>query len=117
MTQSERPELEHALREALRAVEPPAGFDTTVMHALDAAPGPRYRPPVWAFASAAAAACALLALGTFSYREHVLALRAERTRAQVIEALRIANDKLDTALRLVADETRTDGSGGDRQFN
>ena len=117
MTQSDHPELESALREALRPVEPRAGFETRVMHALDASRRQRYRPPLWGFASAAAAIFALVAVGALSYREHAQALRAEQTRAQVLEALRITNDKLDTAFRLLADETRNDRDGDDRQFN
>jgi len=61
-----------------------------------------------------AAVVALAAAGGLAYREHVQALRAEQTRAEVAEAMRIANDKLDTAFRLVAEETRSES---DRQLN
>lgn len=108
MSHSEQSDHECALRQALRSVEPCPGFDARVLHALEASQRPRYRPS-WAFASAAAAVFALVAVGALSYREHVQAVRAEQTRAQVLEALRIANDKLDTALRLVADQP---GPGG-----
>lgn len=125
MTDPERSDLERALRQALRPVEPRAGFEARLMHALDASPPPQYRRPWWSFAYAAAAAFALAAVGGLSYREHVETLRAEQTRAQVLEALRIANDKLGTAFRLISDEPGADGSlperggpaGPDRQFN
>lgn len=123
MTDSGKPDLERALRQALRPIEPRAGFEARVMQALDASRRPRYRP-LWTFAPAAAAAFVLVAAGALSYREHVQALRAEQTRAQVLVALRIANDKLDTAFRLVDDETRSgialpplDRAGDVRQFN
>jgi len=124
MTDPGQPDLERALRQALRPVEPRIGFETRLMHVLDAPRRPRHLPR-WAFASAAAAVFALVAVGTLSYREHVEALRAEQTRAQVLVALRITNDKMDTAFRLVADESgsghsspeRDDPSRGDLQFN
>ena len=124
MTHPEQSELERALRQALRPIEPRAGFETRLMHALDASHRPRYRP-VWGFASAAAAVFVLIAAGAFSYREHVQTMRAEQTRAQVLVALRIANDKLGTAFRLISDEPGAAGSvpardgqpAGDRQFN
>lgn len=106
-----QPDFERALRQALRPIEPRAGFEARVMHALDASQRPRYRP-VWTLASAAAAVFAL-AVGALSYRQHLQAVRAEQTRAQVLEALRITNDKLQTAFRLVADQTGSDDSRAD----
>lgn len=129
MTQSEQSDLERALRQALHRVEPRPGFEARVLHALDESRRPRsprlpYRP-WWALASAAAAVFVLIAVGAVSYRTHVEAVRAEQTRTQVLEALRIANDKLDTAFRLVADQPGSDGSfparddrsGIDHRFN
>lgn len=124
MSDREQPDLERALRHALRPLEPRAGLETRVMHAVDSARRPQYRAPRWALAWAAAATFVLLAAGSFSYREHVHAVRAEQTRAQVAEALRIANDKLETAFRLVGEVTgpstlpaRDDRASADWQFN
>lgn len=136
MTDPRPEDLERALRQALRPVEPPAGFDARVMQATDASRSvrehrleprvrwlaalvdylrrPARREPRWALASVSAAVVALAAAGGLAYREHVQALRAEQTRAEVAEAMRIANDKLDTAFRLVAEETRSES---DRQLN
>jgi hypothetical protein len=124
MTDPGHPDLERALRQALRPLEPRAGFEERVMLALDASRRPRFRP-LWPLASAAAAVLALIAAGALSYREHVQALRAAQTRVQVLEALRITSEKLDKAFRLVADETGSVGSAaqpdgrsdGHRQFN
>jgi len=149
MTDPKPADLERALRKALRPVEPRAGFEERVMRALDAS-GPaatalgRREPlarriarlaesvgrampqrPAWALGTAAAVLLALLAAGGLSYREHVRMRRAEETRGQVLEALRIANDKLDAAFRLLAEEpdsrsspSRPDGEfGGNRQLN
>lgn len=148
MTAPKQVDLERALRQALRPIEPRAGFEERVMRDLDAshdvatgahrleprthwlAPLAEYvgrllqRPPLWALSSATAL-LALVAAGGLAYREHVQAVRAEETRGQVLEALRIANEKLDTAFRLVAEETGSSGSAAradgrsdrDRQFN
>ncbi|MGH8218598.1 MAG: hypothetical protein ACREUT_08545 [Steroidobacteraceae bacterium] len=133
MTDPREAELERALRQALRPAEPRAGFEERVMRALDAPRRPaaaachpergarsiaplaayigRLSPtrPLWALASAIAAVL-LVGVGAFSYREHVQAARAAQTRVQVLEALRIANEKLGTAFRLVAEETGSAGS-------
>ncbi len=85
---------------------------------------PFQQRPFWASLSATAVA-ALFVAGGLSYREHVRAVRAEQTRGQMAQALRIANEKLDTAFRLVAEETGSRGSAAatdgrsdrDRQFN
>ena len=148
MTDPKQVDLERALRQALRPIEPPAGFEERVMRDLDAAHRPTkgahrrlplahwiapltesvgrllWHPPLAALASAIAV-LVLAAAGGLSYREHVQAVRAEETRGQVLQAVRIANEKLDTAFRLVAEETRSGGSapapdersGRDQQFN
>jgi negative regulator of sigma E activity len=148
MTEPKQVDLERALRQAVRPVEPRAGFEERVMRALEASHEPatgtrRLEPrahwiarlaeylgrpwrhrPLGALASATAVV-ALVAAGGLSYREHVQALRAKETRGEVLQALRIANEKLDTAFRLVAEETGSHGSAPpsdeqsdrDRQFN
>lgn len=133
MTDPRQAELERTLRQALRPVDPNAGFEERVMRALDA---PRRPPaavrgaewrmrliapltayigrlpqtrPVWVLASAFAAVL-LVGAGAFSYHEHAQAVRAAETRMQVLEALRIANEKLDTAFQLIAADTGSIGS-------
>ena len=148
MTDSKQVDLERALRQALRPIEPRAGFEERVLRGLDASREPatgahRLEPPpywaalreyvgrrlrhrpLWVLPAAATAVVALVVAGGLSYREHVQAQRAEETRGQVLLALRIANEKLDTAFRLVAEETRSrgsapaagDGSDRNRQFD
>lgn len=124
-------ELEHALRDALRPVAPPADFEKRVMSAIEAASrkethyrcdengqgvyAPRSPRLRWVLASvAAAAATVVITMGIRSHREPVRGARANQVSGQVLLALRITNDQLASAFKLVDDELSTDHSSRTR---
>jgi hypothetical protein len=92
--------LEHDLRTALRRESPAPGFAGRVMARLERDDARQYRKPVWWRAAAASVALALLlgGYGTHKYVEHQ---RGERAREQVLEAMRIAGEKVRIAQKEV----------------
>jgi hypothetical protein len=105
-------DLESTLRDALRPVAPSEDFERRLVARIAATPQPAHRrggfassPATWWF-SAAMAATVLLAVGLQHYRAEELnrekGLEASR---QVMEALRVTNDKLDLAYRAVKDQS------------
>jgi hypothetical protein len=121
MSDRDLSELEQRLREALRPVEPPAGFAAHVMAALARARLQRLTAPArlrsgaaWprkrrAWLSAAAAfALAVVLVGTGLWGSHrAQELRAREARAQALEALRISSETLNSALHVTVDPSRS----------
>ncbi len=120
-------ELEQRLREAMRPVEPPAGFAERAMSALQrarahetGAPASNRRSPLGAerrflprplrtwWAAAAAASFVALVVGTGLWtQQYAQQLRAREARAQVLEALRITSRTLNAALHLTVEPSRS----------
>jgi hypothetical protein len=115
MTDHDDSTFEQQLRRALRPIEPPAELAGRIVTAVERARspggtvsrtetvGPGVRLP-WlgrrAWLSAAAAAVLVVALTGAGalWRGHTQELQARAAHEQVLQALRIANDALDTAL-------------------
>jgi len=99
-------DLEARLREALRPVEPSAGFTDRVLAQVHAAPD-RESPRRWRI-PASLAASVILGLGLYlrvhQQRETAAGLEARR---QVIEALRLTDQKLDLAYQTVKEASGT----------
>jgi hypothetical protein len=106
-------DLEAKLRDALRTANPSDDFERRLMAriaATQAKPAKRrdtfVRSPVTWWFSAAMAATVVLAVGLQHYRvdqqNRAKGLEASR---QVMEALRVTNDKLDLAYRAVKDQS------------
>ena len=105
-------DLENELRAALRRREPPAGFTKRVLARIEAAHAPKpgwrqvmaalFRIPSLRWAAAGVMACVLLTLGIAHYRR-VQQERAagEAAKAQVMQALRIASNKLNVTMKKV----------------
>src|SRR5690348_4475635 len=99
-------DFEQQLREALRPVDPEAGFEQRVMARVAREPArSRTRLMRWAGALALAASVAFAAiLGAHQWQER----REERgleARRQLIEALRVTGEKLDVAYQAVNRES------------
>jgi hypothetical protein len=97
-------DLDAELRRALRPVEPPQGFTERVMARLVPAQSRRVRAR-WSIPLGLAAA-ALLGVGIYVgiQRQQLAGLEARR---QVIEALRLTDQKLDIVYQTVKDESGT----------
>jgi type VI protein secretion system component VasF len=102
-----KPDLEEQLREALRPLEPPAGFAARVAARIEneRRQWPRWQPlRTWVPAALAASVLASVVLG------YGWELRRERqgleARQQLIEALRLTGEKLDLAYRGVRDASK-----------
>jgi len=100
-------ELERMLRRALRPVDPGEDFTARVMAEVSAEPGnlrARPRRAVWIPLSLAASVILAVA-GVYEWqqRQREAGLAA---RAQVLEALRVTNEKLDLAYRLINTSSR-----------
>jgi hypothetical protein len=99
-------DLDAELRRALRPVDPPEGFTERVMARVASGRSPaarhRWRVPV------GMAAAVLLGLGTYAHvqqqRQQLAGLEARR---EVIEALRLTDQKLDIAYQTVKEESGT----------
>ena len=98
--------LEQQLRKALRPVDPSPDFAATVMariarEAHDARPRRRTLRVPWSWLPALAASLAAI----FAVRhEHLQRIEeGERAREQLLQALRLTNEKLDRASDLVRD--------------
>ena len=105
-------ELERRLRSALRAVDPGEGFAPRVMARIAAEPAPATRPAraravaSWlAFGLAASVVLAVLLAHEWQARRLEQGREARR---QLIEALRVTDEKLDLAYRAV--NTREGGA-------
>jgi hypothetical protein len=109
-------DLESQLREALRPVAPGAEFDRRLLARLTAAQsepvkraGRSASRATW-WLSAAMAATVILAVGV----QHHRAVEENRERGlearrEVMQALRVTNDKLDLAYRAVREQSSTGG--------
>jgi hypothetical protein len=97
-------DLDAELRRALRPVEPPQGFTERVMARLVPVQSRRVRAR-WSIPIGLAAA-ALLGVGIYVgiQRQQFAGLEARR---QVIEALRLTDQKLDIVYQTVKDESGT----------
>jgi hypothetical protein len=82
-------EFEDELRSALRRQEPPAGFADRVL--IRARPGGAPRRAGWI--AAAIAACLLLSMGGFEYRQY----EGRKAKRELLLALEIAGSKLSFA--------------------
>jgi hypothetical protein len=95
-------DLDAELRRALRPVEPPRGFTERVMTRVAAGPRARWRVPF------GLAATALLGLGIYVHSQHQRQqLAGLEARREVIEALRLTDQKLDLAYQTVKDASGT----------
>ena len=88
--------LENDLRAALRREEPPADFIVRVMSRTPAG----RRKPRWI--AAAVAACLLMGVGGFGYREY----RGRKARRELLLALQITGSKLKIAQQKVLELNR-----------
>lgn len=100
--------LEHDLESALRRRSPDPGFSRRVMERIER--GQPRRRPVWWRAAAASVTLGLVLGGYATYRtvEH---RRGERAKEQVLEAMRIAGEKVHMAqqeVREIGTTTKTD---------
>jgi hypothetical protein len=84
-------EFEEELRSALRRQEPPGGFADRVM--ARTRPKPKSTPRRANWVAAAMAACLLLGLGGFEYRQY----EGRKARRELVLALEIAGSKLSMA--------------------
>ena len=99
-------DFEEQLRRSLRPVEPPEGFAERVLARVEAAQSPRIRTR-WPVPAGLAAALFLglgLYIHTDQQRQELAGLEARR---QVIEALRLTDQKLDIVYETVKDESGT----------
>lgn len=90
-------DLEKALREALRPVDPGAGFTGRVLARLAAQPQTGRRVWIPLALAASLVAAVVVGLGWHERRE----LRGLEARRELLEALRVTNQKLELANRLV----------------
>lgn len=93
-------DLEKRLRQLLRPVDPPEDFTQRVMGEVERKQqrqGPRVRR-LAIISAALAASVMFVALGFHQWKQRENGIAA---RDQVFEALRVTNDKLDLAYRLV----------------
>jgi hypothetical protein len=96
--------LENDLKRALRRESPPAGFAGRVMQRIERTETHRTRPAWW---RAAAASVALVAaLGGYTAHRVLEQRRGEYAKEQVLEAMRIASEKV----RYAQEEARAIGS-------
>jgi len=100
-------DLEARLRSVLRPVSPSEEFSARLQERLAAAPRARRRSSAPLWVGAALAASLLLAVGVVhragEARERVAGLAA---RQQVLDALRVTNQKVDLAYLTVVSESR-----------
>lgn len=96
--------LENDLKRALRRKSPPAGFAGRVMQRIERAEPQRTRPTWWRTAAASVALVA--ALGGYTAHRIVEQRRGEHAKEQVLEAMRIASEKV----RYAQEEARAIGS-------
>jgi hypothetical protein len=85
--------LEHDLKRALRRESPAPGFSARVLARIDEAEPPR---TTWWRAAAASVTLAVL-LGGYGTHKAIEYRRGERAREQVLEAMRIAGQKMSYA--------------------
>lgn len=100
--------LENDLKRALRRERPPAGFAGRVMQRIDAGARP-HRRPVWWRAAAASVTLGLL-LGGYATHKAAEHRRGEQAKEQVLEAMRIASEKMQYAkqeVREIGSHTRS----------
>jgi hypothetical protein len=91
-------DFEKELRSALRREEPSSGFASRVVAGTGARVSPR--PAGWV--AAAVAACLLLSVGGFEYRQY----RGRKAKQELLLALEIAGEKLNIAQKKVSDLSR-----------
>ena len=96
--------LENDLKRALRRQAPPAGFAGRVMQRIESAET-RSTPPHW-WRAAAASVVLVAALGGYTAHRIVEQRRGEYAKEQVLEAMRIASEKV----RYAQEEARAIGS-------
>jgi|SRR5215831_5252419 len=109
-------EFENELKRALRPVEPDAGFaDRVTAHIRDSAGrGDRIRPTVrLRFRWLPVALAASMALGIVTYEWHAHRVREGiEARRQLIEALRVTQEKLDFVYQTVKQEAHSNDDSG-----
>ena len=96
--------LENDLKRALRRESPPAGFARRVMERIERIEPERKRPVWWRAAAASVALAAVL--GGYATHRVVEQRRGEAAKEQVLEAMRIASEKV----RYAQEEARSIGS-------
>ncbi len=124
MTDHDDSKLEQRLREALRPVDPPEQFAERVTSAAERArasagsipsrgphaPWIRFPWPSRRIGLSAAATVALvmaLAGGATLWHQHAQQIRAREAREQILQALRITSQTLNSALRMTAHPSRS----------
>jgi hypothetical protein len=110
--------FEQALRRALKSQSPGSDFPARVIAQLDAPAKPSRRARFgaragWAWHSrwlpAALAACIIAGIGLLQMRHHAIeAARANRARAQLLQALSIASDDINVVRSEVVREENPD---------
>ena len=91
-------EFEDDLRAALRRVDPPAGFSARVLTRARSRTAPRRT----GWMAAAIAACLLLSIGGFEYRQY----EGRKAKQELVLALEIAGSKLNLVQQKVSDLSR-----------
>jgi hypothetical protein len=91
-------EFEHDLRSALRREQPPAGFTERVL----ARTGVKTAPRRTGWMAAAIAACLLLSIGGFEYRQY----QGRKAKNELLLALEITGSKLNLAGQKISDLSR-----------
>ena len=86
-------QLENDLKRALRRESPPAGFSSRVLARIERR---EEQPRRWWRAAAASVTLAML-LGGYGTHKVIEHRRGERAREQVLEAMRIAGEKMSYA--------------------
>jgi hypothetical protein len=85
--------LEQDLEKALRRESPAPGFAGRVMERIEREETQRRRKPVW-WRAAAASVLFTLVVGGYGTHKYVEHQRGERAKEQVLEAMRIAGEKV-----------------------
>lgn len=91
-------DFEQELRSALRREEPPSGFATRLMARVGAGSAPSRR----GWLAAAIAACLLLTMGGFEYRQY----QGRKAKQELLLALNIAGSKLNVVQKKISDLSR-----------
>jgi len=87
-------EFEHDLRSALRREQPPAGFTERVLARTGVKTAPRT-----GWMAATIAACLLLSIGGFEYRQY----QGRKAKNELLLALEIAGSKLNLVEQKISD--------------
>lgn len=96
------PNLDNALKDALRRRQPPPGFADRVMARVPRQIAPKRSAPRWKREWLAVAASACIAvMGAGAWQQHQRQVEGEKAKQQLIYALTIASETLQTTKQMV----------------